>query len=137
MTANFVDLEPEVKAFLVDKGITETIFLQKFAEDADNDSILVMVRTDALAPPIPMEVPIDAQRIMIAVRAPHPRDAQNKAIAIANLIHGAKPGKLHPTSALSLLSAVIDERPQRTDNTDQDLPQFIAFYSFRVKPLVN
>ena len=137
MTVQFVDLETEVDAFLVDKGIAETIYFQKFAEDADNTKTLIMISSDAIGPAIPVDVPIDAHRIKITVRDPHPKDALDKSLEILNLIHGVTPGKFHPTSALSLISALVDERPQRTDNTDQDIPQFIAFYLFRVKPLVN
>lgn len=134
MTNNFVDLEREVKDFLIENGITgQVIYLQKFAEDAAAKAI--MVKSDALGPPIPIEIPIDGQRMQITTRDKHPKDAQDKALEIANLIHGLTPGKLHATSSVSLLSAVIDERPQRIENDDLDLPQFTAFYLFRVKPL--
>lgn len=134
MTNNFVDLEKEIKNFLIENGITgQVIYLQKFAEDAVSEAI--MLKTDAIAPPIPIEVPIDGQRIQITTRHTHPKDALDKALEIANLIHGLTPGKLHATSSVFLLSAVIDERPQRVENSDLDLPQFTAFYLFRVKPL--
>lgn len=125
--------ELELKEFLRDKGIADMIFIQQMPEDSDAKAI--MLRAETLPSPLPMDVPIDVIRVTIATRDEHPRDALTAATAIANLIHGAKPGKFHPASSLSLLSAVMDERPQRVDNEERDLPQFIAFYSFRVKPL--
>ncbi len=134
MSLNFVDLEPEIVLFLADKGITGTIFKQKIPDNAAGDP-LVMIADDANGGPIPFEAPIDAVRVMVVVRGKHPLTAKTKALEIANVIHAATPGKLHPTSSLFLLSASIDERPQRTDNEDTDRPEFVAFYVFRVKPL--
>ena len=135
MTANFVVLEEEVELFLKDKGITTPIFLDHFPIDAPDKAI--MIRTGPSGQPIPMEAPVDSQRVEVTNRDARfeTQAAITDANAIANLIHGATPGKLHPTSTLSLLSAVIDERPQKTDDEDRDRPQFTAFYVFRVKPL--
>ena len=135
MTANFVVLEDEVREFLIDKGITDPIFLDHFPVDAPDKAI--MIRTSPSGETIPIEAPVDSQRVEVTNRDKRfeTEAAITKANEIANIIHGAKPGKLHPTSTLSLLAATLDERPQKTDDVDKDRPQFMAFYVFRVKPL--
>ena len=135
MTANFVVLEDEVKKFLEDKGITTPIALDHIPVDAPDKVILI--RTSPSGETIPVEAPVDSQRVEITNRDAEfeTEAALADAVAIANIIHGAIPGKLHPTSTLSLLAAMIDERPQKNDDDDRDRPQFTAFYVFRVKPL--
>ena len=135
MTENFVVLEREVKLFLIDKGITIPIFLDHLPVDAPDQVILI--RTAPSGEPIPIEAPVDSQRVEVTNRDKRfeTEAAITKANEIANIIHGATPGKLHPTSTLSLLAATLDERPQKNDDVDKDRPQFTAFYVFRVKPL--
>ena len=128
-----VDLEPELDLFLVDKGISTPIFFQRFSEKSPDAAI--MIESTTLAGELPIDVPIDAKRIKIVSRDPHPLTSLTLANTIGNLIHGAIPGKFHPTSTLFLIGAFVDERPQRTDNEDKDLPEHTLFAVFRVRPL--
>ena len=133
MSSNLVSLSPEIKLFLIDKGIGagESFNFERFSEKAPARAI--MINAGTLAGELPFEIPIDAQRVEIAVRDRHPQDALTLVLEIANIIHGATPARLHPTSDLDLLGAFIDERPQRTDNDDLDLPEQTLFAVFRVK----
>lgn len=132
MTA-IVDIEPEVKAFLVDKGIADPIYLQAFPEDSAAKGI--MIRTTGLPGPLPFEVPVDAHRVEIVARDAHPKDALTLATSIANIVHAATAGQFHPASTLFLLGAFMDERPQRRDNEDRELHESFAFFVFRVRTL--
>lgn len=133
MSSNIVSLSRELKLFLIDKGIsaTESFNFERFSEKAPERAI--MINAGTLAGELPFEMPIDSQRVEIAVRDRHPEDALTLALQIANIIQGAKPARLHPTSDLDLIAAFIDERPQRTDNDDLDLPEQTLFAVFRVK----
>ena len=136
MSANLVSLGPEIEKFLDDKGITgETYNFEKFSEKAPDKATVINAGTQAGE--LPFEIPIDAQRIEFVVRDEHPREALTRALAICNVIHGAVPGRLHPTSDLDLLGAFIDERPQRTDNEDLDLAEQTFSAVFRVKKRSN
>lgn len=136
MSANLVSLGPEIELFLNAKGITgETYNFERFSEKAPANATVINAGT--LGGELPMEIPIDAQRVEFVVRDNHPREALTRALAICNVIHGATPGRLHPTSDLDLLGAFIDERPQRTDNEDLDLAEMTFFAVFRVKKRSN
>ena len=134
MTANIFDFEPEMKAFLVEKGITVPIYLQKFPQDGVSKS--VMVKAGALVPPLPVEVPINSQLMKISVRDTHPKDALDRAIIITNFLHGITPGKFHATSTLFMMSILMAEQPTREDDDDIDLKIFANTFVLRARPLI-
>ena len=134
MTANIFDFEPEMKAFLVEKGITVPIYLQKFPQDGVSKS--VMVKAGALVPPLPVEVPINSQLVKISVRDTHPKDALDRAIVITNFLHGITPGKFHATSGLFMMSILLSEQPIREDDDDIDLKIFATNFVLRARPLI-
>ena len=133
MSGGFVDLEPEVEALLVEEGFSEPIFLGMIAEDAAEKVILI--ETGPFGGPKPAETPVDPHQIRIMTRDDDPKVAHDLLLSILNKLHGRTPGKFHAASALFLLSAFTDERPQRADNDDRDLAQYFATIVFRVKPL--
>lgn len=133
MTANLLDFEPEMKAFLVEKGISEPIYLQKFPQDGAKKS--VMVKAGALVPPLPVEVPINSQLMDIAIRDTHPKLALDRSIVIANLLHGITPGKFHATSTIFMMSILLSQQPIRDDDDDLDLKVFVSNFVLRARPL--
>lgn len=136
MSANLVDLDQEVEDFLLDKGITgETFNHQRISEKAPDE--VIMINSGTIPGALPFDIPIDFSRVEIVVRDTHPKPGKDRALALCNVIHGATPGRLHPTSDLDLLGAFIDERPQRTDNEDKDLAEHTIFAVFRVKKRSN
>ena len=135
MTREIVDVEELLKPFLeaefVAQSITAEVDLQIFGEKSPARAVMIR-RIDT--PSQELDRPIDTARVMIVARDTNPLAGKLLAHAVIDFLHGVTPQTIGtgPTTNF-LLSAALDSGPEREDDEQLRLFQFVMIFDLRVR----
>ena len=127
MAPQIIEIEPEIKTFLVANAITDPIKLQDFGRDTALPAFVI--RREGKGP-TPEQITIDLARVIITARAISPQTSFAKIKSVIDLIDRFGPGTM---GTADILHAELSEGPFRDDDDAGRIFQNTAIFFLRVK----
>lgn len=127
--AKVVDIEQLLKTYLVAQGFTTgNIYLQEFPVDAGSDGLYLLRRQGS--GDLPKNHNVDVPIVRVWARHSNPQTAYLNQKAVGDLLHGLNPVSVGSTR---FLYGQLVNGPDRDDDVERDIPQWVASYLIRVE----
>jgi hypothetical protein len=128
----FVEIEPIVKALLVANGFASAnIFLQEFPVNGGTDGFYLIRRQGSGE--LPKNLNVDVPIVRIWARHSNKQTAMLNQKSVGDIIQGLNPTNVTVGAVTYRLTyGALVNGPDRDDDVEKDIPQWVASYLIRV-----